>query len=168
MSADSSNQSSNHPKKTSSDKKREILIAKQAQRKFRGASAPDPSLGVSLEDFTEFTTHLKSSKRILALIGAGLSASSGIATFRGHDRLWRGEDQSDLSDAEVFSSDPLKVWWLFTDRMRKAQDAKPNAAHYALTKLAKRNPEFFAINQNIDGMEGSTTFCIPTDAGRSM
>ena len=134
-----------------SDKKREALLAKQAARKFKGATAPDPALGVSLEEFTAFTEYLKSSKRILALLGAGLSASSGVATFRGADRLWRGYEPSDLSDNEAFFKDPVLVWWIFTDRMAKSQRASPNAGHHALTKLAESNSEFFAINQNIDG-----------------
>lgn len=128
------------------------LRNKQASRKFHGASAPDPSLSLSPNDeFASFTKLLESSTRVFALLGAGLSASSGLATFRGTDRFWRGMDPMDLSDAQAFYSDPVKVWWLFTHRMMLAQNAKPNAGHFALAKLAKMKKGFFAVNQNIDG-----------------
>ncbi|KAK3307840.1 putative SIR2 family histone deacetylase [Chaetomium strumarium] len=136
----------------SSDKKLDALKAKQAKRKFRGTSAPDPSLGISLDEFTSFTQHLQSSKRIFALLGAGLSVASGLATFRGSDRLWRGHEPQDLSDAQAFFDDPAKVWWFFSHRMMGAQKAEPNAAHYALARLACAKRGFFAVNQNIDGL----------------
>ncbi|KAF2866439.1 DHS-like NAD/FAD-binding domain-containing protein [Massariosphaeria phaeospora] len=139
-------------KPTSSDKKLDALKAKQQKRKFRGTSTPDPSLNVSLEDFTSFTQHLQASRRIFALLGAGLSVASGLATFRGSDRLWRGHEPQDLSDAQVFFEDPVKVWWFFSQRMMGAQEAEPNAAHFALAKLASAKEGFFAVNQNIDGL----------------
>jgi hypothetical protein len=133
------------------DTEREAPLAKQAKRRFRGVSMPDPSVGIAFDEFTSFTNFLKSSKRVFALLGAGLSASSGLATFRGSDRFWRGKEPSTLSDAQAFYNDPVEVWWMFSYRMMKAQSAKPNAAHLALTKLAQTHEGFFAVNQNIDG-----------------
>jgi NAD-dependent SIR2 family protein deacetylase len=104
-----------------------------------------------MDEFTSFTQYLQSSKRILALIGAGLSVSSGLSTFRGEDRRWRGIEPQELSNVEALSDDPVKVWWFFSDRMKRAQEAKPNRGHIALSKLAKEKDGFFAINQNIDG-----------------
>ena len=127
------------------------LKEKQVKRKFRATSLPSPSLHILLDDFTSFTTHLRASKRVFALIGAGLSASSGLATFRGNDRHWRGVEPQDLSDINAFWKDPITVWWFFSDRMIRAQDAKPNRGHIALAKLAKKKEGFFAVNQNIDG-----------------
>ncbi|KAF2108092.1 NAD-dependent deacetylase sirtuin-5 [Lophiotrema nucula] len=116
------------------------------------SDAPNPDLGLSLEAFTEFTDLVKRSPRIFALIGAGLSASCGLATFRGEDRLWRGLEPADLGWASKFDEDPVLVWWLFTDRMMRSQRAKPNAGHVALAKLAEQHPGFFAVNQNVDGL----------------
>jgi NAD-dependent deacetylase sirtuin 5 len=141
------------PKKPSAgDKKVAALKAKQEKRKFKGTSAPNSDLGISLDEFTSFTQYLKSSKRIFALIGAGLSVSSGMATYRGSDRHWRGLEPSTLSEIGVFLKTPAKVWWFFSHRMMKAQNATPNAGHFALAKLAQSNPNFFAVNQNVDGM----------------
>jgi hypothetical protein len=129
-----------------------VLKAKQEKRKFRSTTLPSPDLNIPLDQFTDFTTCLKSSKRIFALIGAGLSASSGITTYRGDDRrLWRGVEPQRLSDIESFWKDPVLVWWLFSDRMRGAQEASPNRGHAALAKLAAVRKGFFAVNQNIDG-----------------
>jgi hypothetical protein len=134
-----------------SSKATSALKMKQEMRKFRGTTTPDPMLGIDMDDFTAFTQYLRSSKRILALIGAGLSVSSGLSTFRGDDRRWRGIEPQELSNIEVLSQDPAKVWWFFSDRMKRTQEAKPNRGHIALSKLAKEKDGFFAINQNIDG-----------------
>jgi len=130
------------------------LRAKQEKRKFRSTTLPSLELNIPLDDFTSFTAHLQSSKRIFALIGAGLSASSGLATYRGNDRvMWRGIEPSTLSNIEAFWNDPVLVWWKFCDRMRGAQEATPNRGHIALAKLAGVKKEFFAVNQNIDGKD---------------
>jgi NAD-dependent deacetylase sirtuin 5 len=124
---------------------------KQAKRKFRSTTLPSSSLNIPLDDFTSFTTALQSSKRIFALVGAGLSASSGLATFRGYDSHWRGVEPQNLSDIDAFWKDPVLVWWFFSDRMKRAQEAIPNRGHVALARLAKKKEGFFAVNQNIDG-----------------
>jgi NAD-dependent deacetylase sirtuin 5 len=138
-------------KKASSKSQSDVLKAKQSKRKFRSTTLPSPLLSIPLDDFASFTAHLRSSKRIFALVGAGLSVSSGLATFRGTDRLWRGIEPQNLSDIDVFWKDPVKVWWFFTNRMRNAQEATPNRGHVALAKLAKEKKGFFVVNQNIDG-----------------
>lgn len=163
--ADKSSKSSSFKPKAR-QKKQDTLKAKQASRKFRGAYAPDPSLGITLDDFASFTEAIKSSKRIFALFGAGLSAPSGIATYRGADRFWRGVDPATFSDPQSFFEDPAQVWWLFTHRMLNAQTAKPNAAHIALAKLAQVRERFFAVNQNIDGMYYDLRILYATDEYR--
>ena len=96
------------------------LKAKQEKRKFRGSTMPDPNLGVPLDDFTLFTQFLKSSKRIFALIGAGLSVASDISTYRGDNRHWRGIEPADLSNIAAFWKDPVKVWLFWSTRMKRA------------------------------------------------
>jgi NAD+-dependent protein deacetylase sirtuin 5 len=102
-------------------------------------------------DIQDFHHHLNSSKRILALLGAGLSASSGLPTFRGAGGLWRTHDATELATPEAFDADPGLVWQFYSYRRHMALKAKPNPAHYALAELAKKLPGFRTISQNVDG-----------------
>lgn len=102
-----------------------------------------------------FGQHLKSSTRILALLGAGLSASSGLPTFRGAGGLWRRYDATSLATPEAFSFDPVLVWQFYNFRRHMALQVKPNPAHYALAELARRKPDFITLTQNVDGMNTS-------------
>lgn len=103
------------------------------------------------DDMESFWQHLKSSKRIIALCGAGLSASSGLPTFRGSGGLWRKYDAKDLATPDAFQADPTLVWQFYSYRRHMALKAKPNRAHYALAELARRNPNFITLTQNVDG-----------------
>jgi NAD-dependent deacetylase sirtuin 5 len=111
----------------------------------------------SAADFERFHEHLLSSKRILALLGAGLSASSGLPTFRGAGGLWRTHDAMELATPEAFDKDPGLVWQFYSYRRHKALKARPNKAHYALAELAKRRGAegFTCLSQNVDGMLSS-------------
>ncbi|KAF2262006.1 NAD-dependent deacetylase sirtuin-5 [Lojkania enalia] len=104
------------------------------------------------QDLKSFQEHLARSKRVLALLGAGLSASSGLPTFRGAGGLWRTHDAMQLATPEAFNRDPGLVWQFYSYRRHMALNAKPNPAHYALAELAKKNPEFITISQNVDGL----------------
>ena len=135
-------------KHTSSLRKK---YAKQQHRKIRSGILPSPALDISLDDYTSFVTHLKCSTRILALLGAGLSAASGIPTFRGPGGFWREYNAVDLATPEAFFKDPELVWQFYSYRRHTALKATPNKAHTALAKLAVKKPQFLAISQNIDG-----------------
>ena len=102
-------------------------------------------------DAHSFGEHLKGSKRIIALLGAGLSASSGLPTFRGAGGLWRNHDAVSLATPEAFDQDPALVWRFYSYRRHMALNAKPNKAHFALAELAKKNKEFITLSQNVDG-----------------
>jgi len=89
---------------------------------------------------------------IIAFSGAGLSAESGIPTFRGKDGLWNKYDPMDLATFEAFDEDPLKVWKWYLWRMFKIAKTQPNPAHYALVEMEKMFPNFWHITQNVDGL----------------
>jgi NAD-dependent SIR2 family protein deacetylase len=102
-------------------------------------------------DLKSFTECLQGSTRILALLGAGLSASSGLPTFRGAGGLWRSHQAVSLATPGAFESDPGLVWQFYSYRRHMALQAKPNKAHYALAELARRRNNFITLTQNIDG-----------------
>lgn len=126
------------------------LYAKQRRRQIPTSTLPCPSLDVSLDDYASFVACLKSSTRVLALLGAGLSAASGVPTFRGAGGFWREHNATDLATPEAFERDPSLVWQFYNHRRHNALRAKPNRAHAALGKLAGKK-DFLAISQNIDG-----------------
>ncbi|KAJ4293810.1 hypothetical protein N0V88_005322 [Collariella sp. IMI 366227] len=97
-----------------------------------------------------FHAKLAQSRRILAVCGAGLSAASGLPTFRGAGGLWRNYEAPMLASTEAFEADPGLVWMFYAYRRHMALQAKPNPAHYALAALARRNPEFLCLTQNVD------------------
>ncbi|KAE8333269.1 DHS-like NAD/FAD-binding domain-containing protein [Aspergillus sergii] len=103
-------------------------------------------------DLRTFSEYLKGRKRILALLGAGISASSGLPTFRGAGGLWRTYDATDLATPEAFEANPDLVWQFYNYRRHMALKAQPNRAHYALAELAKRNKDFITLSQNVDGL----------------
>lgn len=114
------------------------------------SSAASSTLDADLRSFSE---HLQKSTRILALCGAGLSASSGLPTFRGAGGLWRTHDSISLATPEAFSADPGLVWQFYSYRRHMAMNVQPNRAHLALAELARRNKQFMCLSQNVDGME---------------
>ncbi|KAI1942098.1 hypothetical protein LOZ66_001581 [Ophidiomyces ophidiicola] len=103
-------------------------------------------------DLLSFREYLKKCDRIIAVIGAGLSAASGLPTFRGVGGLWRRYSAIDLATPEAFNASPGLVWQFYSYRRHMALMAKPNKAHYALVELAKRNPNFISLTQNVDGL----------------
>ncbi|KAL8736818.1 MAG: hypothetical protein Q9166_000184 [cf. Caloplaca sp. 2 TL-2023] len=107
---------------------------------------------IPAKDRESFTEHLKNSTRILALCGAGLSASSGLPTFRGAGGMWRNHEATSLATPEAFEADPALVWQFYSYRRHMALSANPNPAHVALAELARKRPEFVTLTQNVDGL----------------
>jgi NAD-dependent deacetylase sirtuin 5 len=99
-----------------------------------------------------FHEHLMTSRRILALLGAGLSASSGLATYRGAGGVWRTHDATALATPAGFAADPALVWEFHLERLREVQNASPNAAHYALANFSRKKAEFLALTMNVDDL----------------
>src|SRR3954467_11638073 len=90
--------------------------------------------------------------RVLVLTGAGISAESGIPTFRGKDGYWRNRDPTKLATPEAFASDPQLVWDWYRERRQRIRNARPNAAHEAIARLAQRTDEFLLVTQNGDDL----------------
>lgn len=101
----------------------------------------------------EFQECLRSLKRIVALVGAGLSASLGLPTFRGSQGLWKNFNMIDLATPDAFYIDPGLVWQFYLWRRHQALQAHPNEGHRVLAKLAEvKSKEFITITQNVDGL----------------
>lgn len=88
----------------------------------------------------------------MALTGAGISAESGIPTFRGAGGLWRSFRPEELATPEAFARDPKLVWEWYLWRRGLIAQAQPNAGHYALVRLEQRTPRFTLVTQNVDGL----------------
>ncbi|TFY50842.1 hypothetical protein EVJ58_g10866, partial [Rhodofomes roseus] len=83
-----------------------------------------------------FREALASSKRVVILAGAGLSAASGIPTFRGTNGLWKTKDSKLFATPEEFNQDPSRIWQFYHCIRDRCLHAKPNAAHHALASLS--------------------------------
>ena len=91
--------------------------------------------------------------RCVAFTGAGISAESGVPTFRGTQGLWRSFSPEKLATPEAFAEDPRLVWEWYDWLRGLIQAAQPNPGHLALTEMQRRNPERFTlITQNMDGL----------------
>ncbi|MCS7171001.1 MAG: NAD-dependent deacylase [Aquificaceae bacterium] len=91
--------------------------------------------------------------RVVVLTGSGISAESGIPTFRGSEGLWRSFSPEELATPEAFKRDPTLVWEWYLWRKSLIAHAEPNEGHNALVKLENRlGDDFFLITQNVDGL----------------
>ena len=101
----------------------------------------------------EILLHLHSAKRIVALTGAGVSAESGIPTFRdAQTGLWSQYDPMQLATPEAFARNPKLVWDWYQWRRDLFRDKKPNAGHFALAEMERLFEHFVVVTQNIDGL----------------
>ncbi len=89
--------------------------------------------------------------KIIALTGAGVSAESGLKTFRDSDGLWEGHDVYSVATPEGFEANPRLVIDFYNERRRQAQNAAPNAAHLALARL-QQAADVWVVTQNIDDL----------------
>jgi len=98
--------------------------------------------------------------RVFVLTGAGISAESGLKTFRDDGGLWAGHRVETVATPEAWEHDPQLVWQFYSQRRRDARASQPNAAHRALAELEKQLGErFFLCTQNVDDLHeraGST------------
>ncbi len=96
---------------------------------------------------------LRDARSVAVLTGAGISAESGIATFRDAlSGLWQNFRLEDLATPEGFVRDPALVWGWYEARRRQVQSAQPNPGHLALAQLARQVPQLTLITQNVDDL----------------
>jgi NAD-dependent deacetylase len=96
---------------------------------------------------------LARAQRVACLTGAGVSAESGVATFRDAQRgLWSQFDPQQLASQEGFAADPGLVWRWYMARLEMVESAQPNAGHRALAQLESLAPSFTLVTQNVDDL----------------
>ena len=106
-----------------------------------------------MPDFSpDFIDRLARAERIAVLTGAGISAESGIPTFRDPDGLWEAFEPQELANVEAFLENPELVQGWYAHRRHIAEDATPNAGHRALAALEETAPSFTLITQNVDNL----------------
>lgn len=96
-------------------------------------------------DFTRY-------ERTAVLTGAGISAESGVPTFRGEAGLWRQYRPEQLATPHAFARDPKLVWEWYDWRRGLIEACEPNPAHHTLADMEARLPDFLLITQNVDGL----------------
>lgn len=113
--------------------------------------------------FSEKLIHrLKEAQSVAVLTGAGVSAESGVPTFRGIDGLWQKFEPEELANFDAFMKNPKLVWEWYNYRRKLIAEVKPNPGHFALAKLERRYADFILITQNVDNLHrvaGSQNIC---------
>ena len=96
---------------------------------------------------------LRDARHVLVFTGAGVSARSGIPTFRDAlGGLWSRYDPASLATADAFRQDPALVWGWYQWRRAQVLAARPNPAHLAIAELARRVPRLTLVTQNVDDL----------------
>jgi NAD-dependent deacetylase len=103
-------------------------------------------------DLEEITRRLREARSLTVLTGAGVSAASGVPTFRGADGLWRRYRPEELATPQAFARDPQLVWEWYAWRRERIASCQPNAAHEVIAGWSRRLPGFTLITQNVDGL----------------
>ncbi|KAI8477135.1 MAG: NAD-dependent deacetylase sirtuin-5 [Monoraphidium minutum] len=111
------------------------------------------------EAFQRFARLLAGAKNVAVLTGAGVSAESGVPTFRSGGGLWRKYDPTMLATPQAFARDPATVWEFYHYRREVAGRCRPNAAHYAIAEFERRGARdgkrVSVITQNVDGLHAA-------------
>ncbi len=100
----------------------------------------------------EAVVALRAAQRVVVLTGAGVSAESGVPTFRGAGGIWRNFDATQLATPEAFARDPKLVWEFYSHRREVLSPLQPNPGHYAAAAIEEGAPGFTLVTQNIDNL----------------
>lgn len=103
-------------------------------------------------DLERVRTALGNAHAVTVLTGAGISADSGVPTFRGADGLWRNFRAEDLATPKAFARDPRLVWEWYNWRRELIATKLPNPAHHTVAQMERQFPRFWLITQNVDGL----------------
>ena len=95
---------------------------------------------------------LDAARSVTVLTGAGISAESGLPTFRGAGGLWRTHRVEELASLQGFARDPDLVWTWYNERSAAHQSVEPSPAHRALAAIERRVPDFTLVTQNVDSL----------------
>jgi NAD-dependent deacetylase len=95
---------------------------------------------------------LRAAERVVVFTGAGVSAESGVPTFRGEDGIWKKFRPEELANFDAFIHNPELVWEWYKQRKRIIAAIQPNPSHFAIVELERRYKEFAVITQNIDNL----------------
>lgn len=95
---------------------------------------------------------LKKAYSVVVLTGAGISAESGVPTFRGKDGLWNDRDVKELATPQALENETEEFWKFYNWRRKMLKDIKPNLGHYALVDMERTFGEFDLITQNVDNL----------------
>ncbi len=101
-------------------------------------------------DFKEFINEFRGASSVAVLTGAGISAESGVPTFRGKGGVWEKISIEEVATISAFRRNPVKVWEWFNGMRENMGECEPNAAHYALARMEEQFDDFTVITQNID------------------
>lgn len=102
--------------------------------------------------FQSLVDALTGARRVTVMTGAGVSAASGVPTFRGADGLWKHFRVEELATPDAFARNPRLVWEWYDWRRQLIGACEPNAAHHVLADWSLRFPQFALITQNVDGL----------------
>jgi NAD-dependent deacetylase len=122
------------------------------------------------DDVSRARALLRDATRVVVLTGAGVSAESGVPTFRGAGGLWKHFRAEDLATPEAFVRDPRLVWEWYAWRREKVRACAPNAAHIALARCALHDRKLTIVTQNVDGLHvrAAREVCGVADPGAAM
>lgn len=104
------------------------------------------------EDIRRLADRIKGADRVCVLTGAGVSAESGVPTFRGPQGMWKNHDPTELATPQAFSRDPKLVWEFYNWRRTLLSEVQCNPAHTALAAMESLVPHFTLVTQNVDGL----------------
>jgi NAD-dependent deacetylase len=105
-----------------------------------------------MDDVEEVVARLRAARSVFVLTGSGISAESGLPTFRGAGGLWRTHRVEELASPQGFARNPVLVWTWYNERNAAHRRARPNAGHYALSRLETQLRDFTLATQNVDSL----------------